>query len=120
MDEKGFDNIARRIGGLRTRRDALKTAGCGAAVAVFAALGLENSALARRVGTENHCRALGTPCTRARQCCGWRYKSPEIRCKDSNAGSGNRCCGQTSASCLDDTDCCLNYFCNAQEECVHI
>jgi hypothetical protein len=111
MDEKGFDNIARRVGGLRTRRDALKAAGCGTAAAIFAALGLENSALAQ-VTVQNHCRALGTPCTKASQCCGFRRRSTEIRCKPITGRSGTRCCGQARASCDTTDDCCELYECN--------
>ena len=119
MDDRGFDNFARRLGGLGSRRSALKIAGCGAAAAVFAAFGLETSTLAQ-VTAQNHCKALGVGCTRARQCCGWRRKSKEIRCTASNAGTGQRCCGTTRASCLDDTDCCLNYFCNSLQECAFL
>jgi hypothetical protein len=41
MDEQRFDNIARRSGRIRSRRDALKTAGFGTVAAAFAAFGLE-------------------------------------------------------------------------------
>ena len=116
MDEKSFDNIARRMGGLRSRRSALRTAGCGAAAAVFTALGLEKSALAQ-VTIENHCLVRRAICQRNKDCCGFRRRSREIVCDLSNAGSGDRCCGRRSASCLADNDCCLNYFCNIQNEC---
>jgi len=117
MDDKSFDNIARRLGGLRSRRAALKTAGGAAAAAVFTAIGLENSALAQEVGIENHCLVPGAICQKKKDCCGAKRKSKEIICNLSNAGSGNRCCGQRRASCLDNDDCCLNYFCNIQNEC---
>ena len=87
MDDQGFDNIARRLGGLRSRRSALKTAGCGTAAAVFAALGLEKSALAQ-VTIQNHCLVRGSACQRARECCGWWRKSREILCRTSTAGPG--------------------------------
>jgi hypothetical protein len=111
MDDKGFDNIARRLGGLQSRRSALKTAGCGAAAAVFAALGLENSTLAQ-VTSQNHCLVRGRQCTRARECCGWRRGSKEIVCKPISGMSGNRCCGQGRATCNDNSDCCQLYQCN--------
>jgi hypothetical protein len=117
MDEQRFDNVARRLGGLRSRRDALKTAGCGA-VAVLAAFGLENSALAQQLSVADTCLAPGVPCQKSRQCCGFRRQSKKIRCKLSNAGTGNRCCGQRGASCFDDNDCCLNNFCNLENKCV--
>jgi hypothetical protein len=117
MDDKGFDNIARRLGGLQSRRSALKTAGCGTAAAIFAALGLENSALAQ-IGIQNHCLVRGRECFRARDCCGWRRRTKEIVCRASNAGPGDRCCGQARASCEDDTDCCALYTCNTSFRCV--
>ena len=52
MDDTSFDNIARRLGGLRSRRAALKTAGGATVAAVLTAIGLENSALAQEVGIE--------------------------------------------------------------------
>jgi hypothetical protein len=119
MDEQRFDNIARRLGGLRSRRDALKTVGCGAA-AVFTALGLENSALAQEVGAENHCQVRGGPCLKKKECCGARRKSNEIVCKTSTAGPGTRCCGQKTAFCQDDTDCCQLFFCNSNFKCALI
>jgi hypothetical protein len=115
MDDKSFDNIARRLGGLRSRRAALKTAG-GAAAVVFTALGLETSALAQ-VSIENHCKVPGLSCNKKKQCCGAKKKSKEIVCDLSNAGTGRRCCGRNRASCRDDNDCCLNYFCNIANEC---
>jgi hypothetical protein len=119
MDEQRFDNIARRLGGLRTRRAALKTAGCGTAAAVFAVLGLENSALAQ-VTTEDHCTVRTLACNRNKECCGYsRKRRREIVCKPSNAGPGDRCCGQRRASCRDDADCCLTFRCSTTElECV--
>jgi hypothetical protein len=120
MDDQGFDNIARRLGGLRTRRDALKTAGCGTAAAVFAALGLEKSALAQQVGIENHCLVRGERCDSKLECCGARRRSKEIVCKASNVDGADRCCGQAKASCLDDDDCCLAYTCNTNFRCVRI
>jgi hypothetical protein len=118
MDEQRFDNIARRLGGIRSRRDALRTAGFGTVAAVFTALGLKNSALAQDVGIENHCITLGLRCENKKDCCGFsRKRRREIVCKLSNAGSGDRCCGQEKASCVDNFDCCLNYFCNINNEC---
>ena len=112
MDEQRFDNIARRVGGLRTRRDALKTAGCGTAAAIFAALGLEKSALAQQVGIQDHCKTLQVQCDKARECCGFRKGSTEIRCKNITGLSGERCCGQARASCNEDQDCCEDFECN--------
>ena len=111
MDDRGFDNIARRLGTLRSRRSALKTAGCGTVAAVFAALGLDNSALAQ-VTTQDHCKTLQRPCDRARECCGFRKGSSEIRCKTITGLSGERCCGQAKASCNEDRDCCQDFECN--------
>src|SRR5215212_3656569 len=91
MDDTSFDNIARRLGGLRSRRAALKTAG-GAAAVVFTALGLETSARAQ-VSIENHCKVPGLSCNKKKQCCGAKKKSKEIVCDLSNAGTGPRCCG---------------------------
>jgi hypothetical protein len=116
MDDRGFDNIARRLGGLRSRRSALKTAGCGTAAAIFAAFGLENSALAQ-ITVERDCLVRGAQCQSARQCCGWKRNSKEIRCKTSTAGDGTRCCGQKGASCLNDTHCCSLFFCNSAQRC---
>src|SRR5829696_5498491 len=70
MDDKTFDNIARRLGGLRSRRAALKTAGSAAAFAVFTALGRETPALADDgVGIENHCLVRGAICQKKKDCC---------------------------------------------------
>jgi hypothetical protein len=114
MDDKTFDNIARRLGGLRSRREALKTAG-GVAAAVFTAVGLENSALAEEVvGIENHCKARRVTCEKPKECCGYRRKRKrEIVCKPiTGLGGGDRCCGQNKASCFADDDCCQLYECN--------
>jgi hypothetical protein len=110
MDEKWFDNIARRVGGLRSRRDALKAAG-GVAAAAFAALGLENSALAQ-VSTQDHCQVRGGTCITKRECCGWRRRSREIVCRPITGLSGDRCCGTDTARCTDDLDCCELFECN--------
>jgi hypothetical protein len=116
MDELRFDNIARRLGGLRSRRGALKTAGCGAA-ALFTAFRLEKSAFSQ-VTIENHCIARELSCEEKKKCCSFsRKRRKEIVCKLSNAGTGNRCCGQDRASCFDHDDCCLNYECNIGNEC---
>jgi hypothetical protein len=119
MDDQRFDNIARRLGGLRSRRSALKIAGSGAAATLFAALGLETSARARGISTENHCLVRGQRCESKGQCCGAVRRSKEIVCSTIAGMSGDRCCGKTTASCVDDDDCCELYFCNNQEECVH-
>jgi hypothetical protein len=118
MDDQKFDNIARRLGQLRSRRDALKIASCGT-VAVFAALGLENSALAQ-VTIENHCKAIGTSCTKKKQCCGARRSSKEIVCSSIAGRTGKFCCGQATASCEFDTQCCSLFRCNNEGECVRI
>jgi hypothetical protein len=120
MDEQRFDNIARRLGGLRTRRAALRTAGFGTAAAFFTALGLEKSTLAQEVGVEDHCLVRRAICQKKKDCCGARRKSQEIVCDDSNAGAGKRCCGKNTASCTDDTDCCALFFCNGQLKCAHV
>jgi len=115
MDDRGFDNIARRVGELRSRRAALKIAGYGTVAAVFAALGLENSALAEGVvGIENHCKTRRVTCEKPKECCGYRRKSKrEIVCKPiTGLPGGPRCCGQNKASCFDDDDCCQLYECN--------
>lgn len=113
MDDRGFDNIARRLGAIQSRRSAFKIAGSGAAGAVLAALGLESSALAGDLGATNHCLVRGSSCEKRKQCCGYRRKSRrEIVCKSSSAGPGLRCCGQSKASCVDTTDCCDLYECN--------
>jgi hypothetical protein len=117
MDDQGFDNLARRLGGLRSRRSALKSAGCGTVAAVFAALGLEQSALAQAT-IENHCVVRREPCVRKLDCCGARRRSKEIVCDLSNAGSGIRCCGRNRASCFDDTDCCATFACNTAQRCA--
>src|SRR5215212_3561652 len=72
MDDKSFDNIARRLGGLRSRRAALKTAGGAAAAAIFTALGLQNSALAQgiQVTIEANCLVRGETCQKKKDCCG--------------------------------------------------
>jgi hypothetical protein len=122
MDDQGFDNIARRLAAPRSRRGTLKTAGFGAVVAVLTALGLEKTALAQVVTIENHCLVRGFPCQDKKKCCGFSKKHKnEIVCKGSNAGEGPRCCGQKTASCLDDSDCCLTFRCSATEfECVPV
>src|SRR5215213_4777724 len=123
MDDRGFDNIARRVGDLRSRRAALKIAGCGTVAAVFAALGLENSALAQdiQVGIEANCLVRGERCEKKKQCCGGKKNSKEIVCKTSAAaGTGLRCCGQAKANCLNNSHCCDLYFCNAQNRCTHV
>jgi hypothetical protein len=120
MDGQRFDNFARRLGELRSRRDALKAAG-SAAAAVFIGLGLEKSTLAQEFGTEDHCAAYGVGCTNRKQCCGYnRRRKREVVCGLSNAGPGNLCCGQTRASCFTDEDCCRNYFCSTAQECALI
>src|SRR5215208_5092664 len=106
MDEQKFDNIARRLSVLRTRRGALKTASCGAAAAIFSALGLEKSALGQ-VTIENHCVVRRGSCRRKLDCCGAKRNSKEIACGLSNFDTGDRCCGRRSASCVDADDCCL-------------
>ena len=121
MDEQKFDNIARRLGRIRSRRDALKTAGFGTVAAIFTAFGLEQSALAQVVTIENHCLDRGVACDNKKQCCGFSKKRrKEIVCDLSNAGPGNRCCGKTRASCFSDDDCCALYFCNIGQECALI
>jgi hypothetical protein len=114
MDDKTFDNVARRLGGLRSRRAALKTAGGAVAAAVFTALGRENSALAEDgVSIENHCKARRVTCEKPKECCGYRRKRKhEIVCKPIPGLSGTRCCGQNKASCFADDDCCQLYECN--------
>jgi hypothetical protein len=118
MDEQRFDNIARRLGRIRSRRDALKTAGLGTVAAAFTAFGLEKSALAQVVTIENHCRVRGAPCpdNNKKKCCGYTKKhKKEIVCGPSTEGPGPRCCGQKNASCVDDTDCCLTYRCSVND-----
>ncbi len=113
MDDRSFDNIARRLAAPRSRRGALKTAGHSTVAAVFTALGLENSALAREVGTENHCIVRRGSCDQKKKCCGYsNNRKREIVCKPIPGFSGTRCCGQNKASCFDDTDCCQLYECN--------
>ena len=120
MDDITFDNIARRLGGLRSRRAALKTAGGAAAAAVFTAIGLENSALAQEVGIENHCLVRGATCQKKKDCCGAKGNSKEIVCKTITGLQDNRCCGQQKASCLTDEHCCALYTCNTQGKCQHV
>jgi hypothetical protein len=103
----------------RSRRGALRTAGLGTVAAVFTSFGLEKSALAQ-VTAENHCIVRRAICQKKKDCCGARRKSNEIVCSDSNFAAGNRCCGKSKASCIDDGDCCALFFCNAQLKCAHI
>jgi hypothetical protein len=121
MDDRRFDNIARRVGGLRSRRSALKIAGSGTAAAVFAALGLENSARAGDLGVANHCVAQGANCSRKKDCCGARKRSKEIVCDIITGQEGRRCCGRRGASCGDDAQCCETFECNLiTQRCQHI
>jgi hypothetical protein len=112
MDEQRFDNIARSLAILRSRRGALKTAGFGTVAAVFSSLGPQKSALAD-FNTEHHCKEPGVPCGKKTECCGFTRKRPkETVCKPITGLDGPRCCGQARASCFEDQDCCQLYECN--------
>jgi hypothetical protein len=54
MDDRRFDNIARRLGRIPSRRDALRSGSLGTVAAIFTAFRLEKSGLAPVTG-ENQC-----------------------------------------------------------------
>jgi hypothetical protein len=115
MDGTTFDRLTRIVGG--SRREALRTAVGGAAVA---AAGVAASAIgteAKKNKKRKRCKkrtwqgkAPGAGCTSNKDCC---TNETNLACSVRNAGViANVCCGALGAGCDADNDCCHGFRCD--------
>jgi hypothetical protein len=108
MDGASFDQLSRVVHRLRhhaTRRQALRTLAVGGLAGLLTHLGTEEAGAA--------CTQRRRQCSRNRDCCG--YPDGEVVCDalpSSCDRNGDRCCGQSNASCSSKCDCCQGLTCS--------
>ena len=123
MDGDRFDGIARMLGGVVTRRRAVRGVAAAATLAVVGGAGMDptevGAARNRKKKKDKRCLRAGQRCSGAKQCC---PKETDRIC-DVPTGGGNSdtyCCGGRGAKCggaNEDGDavglkCCANFRCS--------
>jgi hypothetical protein len=110
MDAERFDALARALSAARTRRGFAKTLAGGGLAAVLGGQGAS--------GAEAACKAPGTKCRHATECCSGSCKKR----RHHRRGTCRECGGGTSfcaarLACANQGECCLDIQCGAGEHC---
>ena len=129
MDGSRFDNLTQLIGGISTRRIAVRSALGGVAASAIAAVGLkatsgDTAAKKKRKKKKCKCKPLNAdaPCSSNKQCC-TNETNRACAVAENASNSDTTCCGALNGECggiNGDGDtvapfCCANYVCNVTE-----
>ena len=117
MDESALDRLTRTVGD-RSRRNALRTALAGAAVAAAGLLASAAGADAKRKKRKRKCKPCrgkmqGEACLTNKECCA---NETHLACAFTS-GDGPVCCGVGGAPCGGSGDCCRGFECLGSGQC---
>jgi hypothetical protein len=108
MDDRAFDNLARRLGGAGSRRQVVRRLGAGLAGALAGTIGVQRAARAQGCITPDDCEPLechATICDAACSCCTYAQLDDGTSC------DGGICCGGV---CRPNGQCCATGDCSPE------